>query len=315
MKDFISIADFSREEIGDLLLRAMKLKKKPISRALAGKTVGLIFQKPSTRTAVSFAVGVVQLGGHPLILNADILQIKRGESPRDTGRVLSRYLNAIVMRANRHEDILEMAGFASIPVINGLTDKEHPCQVLADLLTIMECKKMKHPRELKGFTLAYLGDGNNVAHSWILAASLLGLKLSLACPAGYEPQAEFFERAKRLSPNGAVKVVPDPVVAATGAEALYTDVWASMGQESESQKRKEVFMPYQLNQALLRRAKPDALVMHCLPAHRGEEITDEVLEGPHSVVFDQAENRLSVQKAVLTALLPCLRRPRPTESW
>ncbi len=304
-RDFISFADFTRDEICDILLLAARLKKKRTSHVLRGKTVGLIFQKPSTRTAVSFAVGVIQLGGHPLILNADILQIKRGESPRDTGRVLSRYLDAIVIRAHRHDEIMEMAGFADIPVINGLTDLEHPCQVLADLLTIMEYKKFKNPKALKGFRLAYLGDGNNVAHSWMLAAAMFGMKLSLACPKGYEPRADYVGLAQNANTvgGGSISVMADPKLAVQGAEAVYTDVWVSMGQEAESQKRSAIFSPYQLNKSLLSLAKPGALVMHCLPAHRGEEITEEVLEGPNSVVFDQAENRLHVQKAVLTALL------------
>ena len=304
-RDFISIADLDRNELCDLLLLAARLKSKRYSRTLEGRTVGLIFQKPSTRTAVSFAVGVVQLGGHPLILNADILQIKRGESPRDTGRVLSRYLDAIVIRANHHADILEMAGVASIPVINGLTDLEHPCQVLADLLTILEHRKMAHPKELAGFRVTYLGDGNNVAHSWILAAALLGIDLSLACPREYEPKPAFLERARALAENGRarVRVLSDPKEAVAGAQALYTDVWTSMGQEAENARRKKALGPYQLNERLLRAAAPGALVMHCLPAHRGEEITDEVIEGPNSVVFDQAENRLHVQKAILTMLL------------
>jgi ornithine carbamoyltransferase len=268
------------------------------------KTVGLVFQKPSTRTAVSFAVGVSQLGGTPLILTADVLQIKRGESPRDTARVLSRYLDAIVIRAHHHDDVLEMARYASIPVINGLTDLEHPCQVLADLLTIMEHSKMKHPRQLAGFHLAYLGDGNNVAHSLMLAAAILGMKLTLACPAGYEPQQAVRERTRALGgTKAAIDVVKDPIVAVRGARAVYTDVWTSMGQEAELQRRQRIFTPYQLNQRVMDAATPGALAMHCLPAHRGEEITEEVLEGPQSVVFDQAENRLHAQKAVLQLLL------------
>lgn len=304
-RDFISISDFSREEIWALLELAKKLKKKRFERILAGRTVGLIFQKPSTRTAVSFAVGVVQLGGHPLLLNADILQIKRGESPRDTGRVLSRYLDAIVIRANHHDDVIEMAGFSDIPVINGLTDQEHPCQVLADLLTIMEHKKMSHPGELAGLKVSYLGDGNNVAHSWMLAAGLLGIHLNIATPEKYEPKAEFQNRTKALerSGKGKVQLMSDPSAAVKEADAVYTDVWTSMGQESETQNRRLIFSPYQLNSRLLKLAKPKALVMHCLPAHRGEEITEEVMEGPSSVVFDQAENRLHVQKAVLAKLI------------
>jgi ornithine carbamoyltransferase len=301
---FISIADFDRQQLWDVLLAASVLKKKKFSKALATKTVGLIFQKPSTRTAVSFAAGVAQLGGTPLILTADVLQIKRGESPRDTARVLSRYLDAIVIRANHHDDVLEMSRYASVPVINGLTDLEHPCQVLADLLTIMEHSKMKHPRQLAGFHLAYLGDGNNVAHSLMLAAAILDMKLTLACPAGYEPKPAFRERTRALSGKKAhVDVVKDPVVAVRGAHAVYTDVWTSMGQEAELQRRQSIFTPYQLNQRVMDAAEPGALVMHCLPAHRGEEITEEVLEGPQSVIFDQAENRLHVQKAVLQFLL------------
>ncbi len=303
--DFISFADYSREDIYDFLALARALKKQPFRKTLVGKTIGLIFQKPSTRTAVSFAVGVSQLGGMPLLLNADVLQIKRGETPRDTARVMSRYLDAIVIRANHHSDVLEMAGFADIPVINGLTDQEHPCQVLADLLTIMEHRKMKHPKELKGFRLVYLGDGNNVAQSWMLAASLLGMKLVLACPKNYEPRKDYFELASALGKKGGgtVDVISEPSQAVQGAQALYTDVWTSMGQEAESQKRREALSVYQLNSFLLSMAQKNALVMHCLPAHRGEEITDDVIEGPQSVVFDQAANRLHVQKAVMSTLI------------
>jgi ornithine carbamoyltransferase len=304
-RNLISIADFSRAETAEVLLTAKRLKRSGPSNALKGHTVGLIFQKPSTRTAVSFAVGVVQLGGHPLILNADVLQIKRGESPRDTGRVLSRYLDAIVIRANRHSDVVEMADVADIPVINGLTDEEHPCQVLADLLTVMEHRKFKHPRELAGFRWAYVGDGNNVAHSLMLASAALGMHIRVACPSGYEPRATYVEMAKRLSAagKGSVEILRDPEAAVDGVDAIYTDVWTSMGQESEAQKRRSDFAPYQVNAALLSKARKGALVMHCLPAHRGEEITEDVLEGPNSVIFDQAENRLHVQKAILKALL------------
>lgn len=304
-RNFLSFADFSQKEIWDLLLLSAQLKKKKLNRALSGKSVGLIFQKPSTRTAVSFAVGVSQLGGVPLILNADVLQIKRGESPRDTSRVLSRYLDAIVIRANQHKDVEEMAKYSTIPVINGLTEMEHPCQVLADLLTIMEHRKMKHPKQLAGFKLAYLGDGNNVAHSLMLAAAILGMELVLACPSGYDPKPEFRAKAKELSQKGkgVINVLRDPQVAARGADALYTDVWTSMGQESEILRRQTIFAPYQLNSSVLGQAKANALAMHCLPAHRGEEITEDVLEGPQSIIFDQAENRLHVQKAILVTLL------------
>jgi ornithine carbamoyltransferase len=309
-RDYISVADFSREETWDLLLLARRLQSKRVSTVLRGKTIGLIFQKPSTRTAVSFSVGVAELGGHPLLLNADVLQIKRGESPKDTGRVLSRYLSAITIRADRHEDVLEMASYATIPVINGLTNKEHPCQVLADLLTIMNKKKMKHPKQLEGIHLAYFGDGNNMAHSLILAAGLLGMKITLACPKGYEPSKTYMDEAKRISKSRSfsLDVIDDPKKAATNADVLYTDVWTSMGQEAEKEKRHQVLAPYQVNQVILNQAKPAALVMHCLPAHRGEEITEDVLEGPNSVIFDQAENRLHVQKAVLMMLLSAHKR-------
>lgn len=304
-KDFLSIADFSQKEIWNLLLLAKKLKKNKFSKSLQNKCIGLIFQKPSTRTAVSFAVGIGQLGGQPLILNADILQIKRGESPKDTGRVLSRYLDAIVIRANRHDEVLEMASHSTVPVINGLTDREHPCQVLADLLTIMEKKKLTHPKKLKGIQVAYLGDGNNMAQSWMLAAALLGIKLKVGAPISYQPSSEYRMMVDALAENGKadIEILSDAHKVALGAHVLYTDVWASMGQEDEYNKRKEDFAPYQLNQEIVKLADPKVMVMHCLPAHRGEEITDEVLEGPHSVVFDQAENRLHVQKAVLMTLM------------
>lgn len=305
MNDLLSIADLSRRDIWDLLLLARKLKAKNNPRILDGKTVGLIFHKPSTRTTVSFAVGISQLGGQPLILNADVLQIKRGESPRDTARVLSRYLDALVIRAHHHDDLLEMARVSSIPIINGLTDLEHPCQVLADLLTIMDHKKLKNPKHLKGFRLAYLGDGNNVAHSLMLAAAMLGMQLTVATPPGYEPKSDIRGAADRLAKSGLgrVHITNDPEEAVRGAHGIYTDVWTSMGQEAEGQKRREAFAAFQVNKALVQKAAPGALVMHCLPAHRGEEITDDVLEGPQSVVFDQAENRLHVQKAILATLL------------
>lgn len=303
-KDLLSLSDLTLSEIMKLLSLAKMLKKSRLSTDLRGKTVGLIFQKPSTRTAVSFSVGVAQLGGHPLLLNADVLQIKRGESPRDTARVLSRYLNAIVIRANRHDDVVEMSRYATIPVINGLTDKEHPCQVLADLMTIMEHRKMKSPTELKGFKLAYLGDGNNVAQSWMLACSILGMVFHIACPHGYEPEKYYVDLSRKRSSRGAeLNIMTDPRQAVRMADAIYTDVWTSMGQEQESRQRKKIFSAYQLNESILKLARPRALVMHCLPAHRGEEITEAVLEGPHSVVFDQAENRLHVQKAILKMLL------------
>jgi ornithine carbamoyltransferase len=304
-RDFLSMSDFSQKEIWEVLVLAQKMKKRSFSNVLKNRSIGLIFQKPSTRTSVSFAVGIHQLGGHPLLLNADILQLKRGEAPKDTGRVLSRYLDAVVIRANRHDDIMEMAGFATVPVINGLTEKEHPCQVMADLLTIMEKTGKKHPKHLKGFKVTFLGDANNVLNSWMLAAAILEMNLQVACPPQYQPAQEFRLMVDTFSPKrkADIKFITDPKVAVKGAQAVYTDVWASMGQEKESQKRKMAFSAYQLNAEILKEASPNALVMHCLPAHRGEEITEEILEGPQSVVFDQAENRLHVQKAVLATFL------------
>ena len=304
-RNLVSIADFSKAEIFEVLVASKRLKRKPYARTLQGRTVGLIFQKPSTRTAVSFAVGIVQLGGHPLLLNTDVLQIKRGESPKDTGRVLSRYLDAIVIRANRHSDVIEMADVADIPVINGLTDEEHPCQVLADLMTVMEHRKISNPKQLAGFRWTYVGDGNNVANSLMLASGLLGMHIRVACPKGYEPRPVYVEMARRLAAagKGSVEILRDPEEAVSGTDAIYTDVWTSMGQEAEAAKRVGAFGPYQVNAALVTKAKPGAMVMHCLPAHRGEEITEDVLEGKNSVIFDQAENRLHMQKAILKALL------------
>ena len=305
-KDFISIADFDRREIFQLLRSAQALKKeKRLRKDLSGKSLGLIFQKPSTRTAVSFSVGMSQLGGNALVLSGEGLQMGRGESPADTGRVLSLYLDAIMIRANRHADVVEMAQGASVPVINGLTEKEHPCQVLADLLTLLEARKLKDPAALVKERVTYLGDGNNVAQSWMLAAAVIGLPLTLACPEHYDPDAEFFKIADTLaaSSKGLIRLIRDPRQAARGATVLYTDVWASMGKEHEREHRKSVFLPYQLNADLLSLADPQACVMHCLPAHRNEEITSDVLDGPRSVVFEQAANRLHVQKAVLLHLL------------
>ena len=310
-KDLISIADLDREEIFDLLRLARILKRSSARRRdLSGKTLGLIFQKPSTRTAVSFSVGMYQLGGHALILHAEDLQLGRGESPADTGRTLSLYLDGIMIRAHRHADVVEMAQHASVPIINGLTDKEHPCQVLADLLTLAEAHRLKDPARLSRERVAYLGDGNNVAQSWMLAAAVVGMHLVLACPERYEPEPEYFKKSEALAraSGGSVRLVRDPRQAAEGATALYMDVWASMGKEHEREHRKKVFSDYQLNAAIVKLASPQACIMHCLPAHRGEEIADDVLDGPRSVVFQQAANRLPVQKAVLLRLLKARRR-------
>jgi ornithine carbamoyltransferase len=299
-KDLLRVGDLNREEIEELLDLSQKLKarQKDGQRVtpLLGKTLGLIFEKSSTRTRVSFEVGMYQLGGQSLFLSSKDLQIGRGETIPDTARVLSRYLDGLVIRTFGHEIVEEMARHATIPIINGLTDRHHPCQVLADLLTIQE-KKQK----LQGLKVSYVGDGNNMANSWLEGAAKLGLHLTLACPPGYEPDRETYQEALKEAAKSGAKIVitHDPRVAAEDADVLYTDVWASMGQEQEHKKRLSAFQGFQLNQPLLRLAKPEVLVMHCLPAHRGEEITDEVLDGPHSIVWDQAENRLHLQKAVL----------------
>lgn len=308
-KDLVSISDLTEKEISQLLQETAKLKngktKSAKSKPLAGKVLAMIFQKPSTRTTVSFATGILQLGGFPLLLNTQDLQMRRGESIADTARTFSCYVQAIMIRANKHEDVAELAKHATIPVINGLTDKEHPCQVLGDLFTILEKKKIKKIQELKKIKVCYLGDGNNVAQSWLLAAGILGMELVISSPKNYEPEKEFVERAQELAKiSGArISLVNDPLAAVENSDVIYTDVWASMGKEEEREHRKQIFMPYQLNAPLLAFAKPDAIVMHCLPAHRGEEITDEVMDGPRSVIFEQAENRLHIQKAILLYLL------------
>jgi ornithine carbamoyltransferase len=305
-KDFLSMADLSAAEIAEILTTAGRLKtRRAPSRSLAGKSLGMIFQKPSTRTAVSFAVAMYEMGGLALTLSEQQLQLKRGETLADTARTLSRYLAGIMIRAHRHEDVEILARYADVPVINGLTDKEHPCQVLADLLTVMEAFRLKTVAGLKKLTIAYVGDGNNMAHSWMLSAALLGLRFTAACPPGYEPAKEFQLQAAALSQrSGArVTVVQDPREAVTGAHVVYTDVWTSMGQEEEADKRREIFQPYQVNDSLMDLSHSKAVVLHCLPAHRDEEITASVLEGPRSVVFQQAENRLHVQKAVLKKFL------------
>jgi ornithine carbamoyltransferase len=306
VKDLVSIADFSKNQIHDLIKTTYEFKASPNGfKPLQGMTLAMIFQKPSTRTTVSFAVGTTQLGGHPLVLNSQDLQMKRGETLVDTAKTLSVFVNGIMIRANRHEDVLELAKHASIPVINGLTDKEHPCQVLADIFTILEQKKLKSPEGLKKMKLCYLGDGNNVAQSLMLAAAILGMEMVVASPKGYEPETEYMKKAQMLAKeSGArISVNADPLAAVEKADIIYTDVWTSMGKEEEREQRKSIFMSYQVNEPLLAFAKPDVMVMHCLPAHRDEEITEEVIDGRHSIVFPQAENRLHMQKAILADLL------------
>jgi ornithine carbamoyltransferase len=301
-RHFLSIDDLSSEELEHLLQLAAKVKGSPgdYAGALAGRSVALIFEKPSTRTRVSFEVAVASMGGHPLALSSSELQLGRGETIEDTGRVLSRYVDAVVLRTFGQERLEALSSSATVPVVNALSDYEHPCQCLADLLTVRERKG-----DLVGRTMTYLGDGNNVAHSLLIGGALAGMRVRVTTPPGYEPIPLVVDRAADIaaSTGGGVEVSNDPVAAARGADVLYTDVWASMGQEREHGERILVFTPYRLDAAKLEAAAPDAIVMHCLPAHRGEEITDEVIDGPHSVVWDQAENRLHTQKALLLWLL------------
>ena len=295
-KDLLTIRDLTKEEILTLLDRGLQFKKegRRARKTLAGYTLGLMFDKASTRTRVSFETAMFRLGGQTVFLSKADTQMARGEPVKDTARVLSRYLDALAIRTFAQETIEEMAAWAGIPVINALTDRYHPCQVLSDLMTVKE--KRGHLDNLK---VAWVGDGNNMAHSWINAARVLDFELTLACPEGYHPSPEVLAGAgEKISLTG------DPEDAVRDADVVNTDVWASMGQEEEREKRLSAFQGFQVNQALLKKGKPEIMVMHCLPAHRGEEIASEVLEGPHSVVFDQAENRLHLQQALLEALLP-----------
>jgi len=303
-KDLLAITDLTPKDIEKILKRSAVLKKMlkqgKNSQTLKGKSLGMIFEKSSTRTRVSFEVGMFQLGGQALFLSPVDLQIGRGEPIADTARVLSRYLDGIMIRTFAQETIEELARFASVPVINGLTDLHHPCQALADLLTIQEKRK-----KLKGLTLAYVGDGNNVANSLIQACVKTGMHFSIACPRGYELDAHILGEAKAEAKqtNANVTVTNDPYLAVKNADVVYTDVWASMGQEAEHAKRMKAFKGYEVDAKLIKAARPGALVMHCLPAHRGEEIAASVIDGPQSVIFEQAENRLHVQKALLDMLL------------
>ena len=299
-KNLISIADLTREEILQLLDLALKLKEKrgkhDAQTPLEGKSLAMIFEKSSTRTRVSFEVAMTELGGHALYLNSTDLQLGRSETICDTAMVLSRYVHAITARVYSHETVRELAKCADIPVINALSDAEHPCQLLADLLTIRERKG-----DFQGLHVAWIGDGNNVCNSLILASALTGMRLSIAGPAGYEPDPATLKHARELGGN--VMITHDPAEAAAGADVFYTDVWVSMGDENEEQERLRDFDGFQVNDNLLNNANPDCIVLHCLPAHRGQEITDKVLYGAHSAVLDQAENRLHVQKALLVMLM------------
>lgn len=300
-KDFLSVYDLNQDDFVIIFEKAYRLKKMLREGIpyipLSGKTLGMIFDKSSTRTRISFEVGIYQLGGTALFLSSRDTQLGRGENISDTARVMSRYLDAVVIRTYSQAFVEEFAKFATIPVINGLTDREHPCQILSDLFTIMEKKG-----NCEGLKVAYVGDGNNVANSWIDAAARIPFQLSLACPENYEPDAEILARGRKEA-RLEISLHRDPLDAVLNADVIYTDVWTSMGQESEREERTSVFKAYQINNTMLAHAREDVIIMHCLPAHRGEEITDEVIDGPHSVVIDQAENRLHVQKAIMEILM------------
>lgn len=298
-KDFLTLSDHSSSEILSILEVAKDLKVKN-DESLKGKTLGMIFEKSSTRTRVSFEVGMFQLGGHALFLSSKDIQLGRGESIADTAKVLSRYVDGIMIRTYGHDKLEEFAHAADIPVINGLTDTHHPTQVMADLLTIYE-----HKGKFKGLKVAYIGDGNNMAHSLLEGAALVGMDICVASPKGYEPNQAIFENAKKIGrANGTnVEFTHNPYEAVLNADVIITDVWASMGQETEQAERLNLFSSYQVNTELCQHAKSDYLFMHCLPAHRGEEVTSDIIDGPHSVVFDEAENRLHVQKAIMKLLM------------
>ncbi len=302
-RDLVSVLDVERDLMGLLELAGNfknRAKAGETFEPLRGKSLAMIFEKASTRTRVSFEVGMSQLGGHAVNLSPQDTQLGRGETIADTAKVLSRYVDAIMYRAYRHEDMVELARNATVPVINGLDDLEHPCQIISDLFTILEFKK-----KLRGLTIAYVGDGNNVCNSLLLGAAIVGANVSVGCPASNRPSAAIVKHAKRIAEgtNSGVAIVSDPKEAVRGSDIVYTDVWVSMGMEKEKAEREKLFRPYQVNHALLKHATGDALVMHCLPAHRGLEITDDVIDGPRSIVFDQAENRLHAQKAILARLM------------
>ena len=304
-KSFLSLKDFTKEELEQILFQGEKLKIDHYAgkdeQLLKGKSVVVIFEKPSTRTRVSFAVAINELGAFPLILETTNMQIKRGETIADTARTLGRYVHGIVARVYSQKTLEELRDNSHIPVINALSDFSHPCQIMGDLLTIKEKKG-----RLERIKLAYLGDGNNnVSNSLLFGGSILGIQVRIGSPKGYEPMKEVVELSKKLAKksNSLTLITNDPKEAVKGADVVYTDVWASMGQESEHDKRLKSMLPYQINNEILKYADRDVIVMHCLPAHRGEEITNSVIDGPHSVVFDQAENRLHIQKAILSLLL------------
>jgi ornithine carbamoyltransferase len=300
-KDFLALSQFSKAELDAIFALTKELKQKQKSgvehHLLKGKTLAMIFEKSSTRTRISFEVGMYQLGGHPLFISSKDSQMGRGEPIKDTARVMARYCDGVMIRTFAQETVEEFAKYASIPVINGLTDLHHPCQIMADIFTVIE-----HKGGYQGLQFAWIGDGNNMANTWIEAAGIFGFDLTLACPEGYDPDAQVLEWA-RSQGTGKIIVTRDPREAALGADVVNTDVWASMGQEEEQKIREKAFAGYQVDNTLLSVAKKDAIVLHCLPAHRGEEISDEVIEGGHSVVWDEAENRLHVQKAIMATLM------------
>jgi ornithine carbamoyltransferase len=295
-RDFLAIDDLSRDELLALLDLAGRMKRGEYAeRPLAGKTLAMVFTKSSTRTRVSFEVGATQLGGTALFLSSRDIQLGRGEPIRDTARVLSRYVDGIMIRTFDHADVEELARFATVPIINGLTDYNHPCQILADLQTVAE-----EFGDVTGRTVAWIGDGNNMAHSWIEAAGVLGFDLRIACPPGYEPSAQLLSS---WAGRATVTVTHSPLEAVAGADVVTTDVWASMGQEAEQELRAQAFAEFKVDEGLMALAHPRAIFLHCLPAHRGEEVTEEVLEGPQSRIFDEAENRLHAQKALMAMLM------------
>ena len=294
--DFLSIPDFSRDELYALFELAERMRDGSYrDKPLAGKTLAMIFMKASTRTRVSFEVGTFQLGGHALFLSPRDVQLGRGEPIADTARVLSRYVDGIMIRTFAHQDVEELAKYAEVPVINGLTDMLHPCQILADLLTVRQ-----HLGDIANKKYAWIGDGNNMANSWINAAYRFGFDLDIACPVGYEPADHLLERAQKVAN---VRVLRDPMEAAKGAHVINTDVWASMGQEQEQKERERAFAGFTVDANLMKAADPSAIFLHCLPAHRGEEVMNDVIEGPQSRVWDEAENRLHIQKAIMAALM------------
>ncbi len=303
-KHLLGLQSCRSDEIFQILSLALQLKEQRRNGIahplLKGKTLAMIFTKSSTRTRVSFEVGMYQLGGSALFLSSDDIQLGRGETIEDTAKVLSRYVDGIMIRTYRQNDVEDLAKYGTVPVINALTDLLHPCQILADLMTIYERKST-----LRGLKLAFIGDGNNVAHSLLIGCSKVGMDISAGCPAGYEPKAEIVEMAKQnaLIAGSAVQITHSPKEAIANADVVYTDVWSSMGQETESSERRKVFSSYQVNSALFALAKPDAIFLHCLPAHRWEEVTPEIIDGPHSVVFDETENRLHAHKAILALLM------------